>query len=575
MGLPPGPDAAPTTDATAERLHHAIEGAGVGTVLLDGQGRITYANPAGVSLLNTSRLTASPDGLVGRSLSEFFHTDDRHLVAVPPVARDPGEHKALPTEVRLALAGPLPRWVSVHLSSLDTDATGRAWLVQFEDVTIRRKLARTLAQSEVTARSALDALEQGVILATGDGTIHLLNPAAERLLGFSALELSQQWQSGLWKTFDEHGVELPFDARPIFQARTSRKPVIGQLVGWKRSDGATTLLRVSCVPDADGAEGFVVAFTDVTAEHRMTLDLRRFSHLFQHANDVITIIDTTGTVMYSSPSARRVLGYPEGHEYPNGILGLVHPDDLAHATKELRALIANTRTDEAFNVRVLANSGEWRHLETMGVNLLDEPAVGGIVLTSRDITDRQRLTEQLVHRAAHDDLTDLPNRRALSTRLEHALATAQSERRHIAVCFIDLDGFKQVNDTFGHAAGDHLLIDVAEGIRNNLRHTDLAARFGGDEFVVVLDPVHSRADASSIAARLHAAISRHDARWQPGVEFGVSIGLAVSEADDTPSTLLKRADTALYRAKTHNRSSVQLAEAAAAEVGRVSSPGRD
>ena len=548
-----------TYESLSDTIRAAIETSGIGTVLLDQQGCVTYANLAGAHILGEPI-----QKLAGRSFIELVHVEDQHWVA-RMLTTGPQPAISTSSDSRLARPSEVTPWIRMHTAPLHTNDPSVVWLVQMEDITQRHHLETALARSEETAESSLNALEQGVILAAPDGTIHRMNPAAERLLGFDASALSALWQTGQWETFDEHGTLLSGEARPILRARSTGEAVMGQLVGWRRRDGVIVMLRVSCVPDADGFGGFVVAFTDISVEHQMMVDLRRFRYLFQHANDIITVVDAQGQVLYGSPSTQRVLGFPDGWHHPDGVLGLVHPDDLERAGLELQALITNERMDEPFNVRVQAHSGEWRNLESVGVNLLDEPDVRGVVITSRDTTDRQHLAEQLAHRAAHDELTDLPNRRMLESRLTDALGRAKIDDRHIGLCFIDLDGFKTVNDTLGHAAGDKLLIDVADTIRRNIRSGDTAARVGGDEFVVVLNPVVGPSAAFAIASRLRDAIVSDVQRESPGIAFGASVGLAISEFHDTPSSLLKRADTALYRAKANHGSAVELAPDALTE----------
>lgn len=187
--------------------------------------------------------------------------------------------------------------------------------------------------------------------------------------------------------------------------------------------------------------GMVIAFADVTAEREMIRDLARFRYLFQNANDIITVVDETGHVRYASPSNERVLGYPDGWRHPVDILGIVHPEDLDTAAKELTALLAGDRGPEPFLVRVQAFDGTWRTVDRIGVNLLDEPAVGGIVITARHATERARLTEELAHRATHDELTDLPSRRLLEARLADALVSGIRDDTRVGLCFVDLDGW--------------------------------------------------------------------------------------------------------------------------------------
>ncbi len=546
---------------------------------------------------------------------------------------------------------------------------------EIEESGHERALAAALRRSEEAARVSLDALEQGVILADTAGKILRINPAAERILGFTAAELTELWTGSSWETYDESGLVIAPDRRPLARAAASGQPVIGEVVGWRRRDGSRILVRVSCIPIVDSG-GLVIAFTDITDEHlarrlldatletapvglvifdenrsimrcnptfaqqagrsvedlvgtdvmnlvhpsdrpaatvvgqvvrsgaqagaldqrvvrpdgseiwvnthlavlthanrpvavaatfdvtehrRMLLELSRFAHLFRNANDIITVVDRSGRVLYASPSSERVLGYPDGYKHPDGILGLVHPEDLDCAAGELAALIAGTRGPEPFTVRVTSFSGEWRYIECVGVNLLDEPDVAAIVITARDTTERVRLAEQLAHRAGHDTLTDLPNRHLLESRLDQALARSEREENHVGLCFIDLNGFKNINDTLGHAAGDAVLVAVADRLRETIRAGDTAARVGGDEFVIILDPVTGPGQALAVANRIRDAIADLPHSALNAAKCGASIGLATSQQGDTSSGLLNRADAAMYRAKAHHKFSIEVA----------------
>jgi diguanylate cyclase (GGDEF)-like protein len=174
------------------------------------------------------------------------------------------------------------------------------------------------------------------------------------------------------------------------------------------------------------------------------------------------------------------------------------------------------------------------------------------------VTERVHLTEQLAHRALHDTLTDLPNRQLFETTLRQALSRTRRDNTLVALCFIDLDGFKGINDTYGHSVGDDLIVSVANRIRMAIRDGDLAARVGGDEFVVVLDNVSGPAQALAAATRLRDTLIQNRV-GEPGTRCGASIGLAVSRPDDTVSSLLNRADAAMYRAKAHHNSMIEMA----------------
>lgn len=326
-----------------------------------------------------------------------------------------------------------------------------------------------------------------------------------------------------------------------------------------RPDGAEMWVNVhvTVIPDPDRPLGVIATF-DVTERRRMMQQLDRFSHLFRHSNDLVTVIDATGNVLYTSPSSVRILGYPHGYRDSTGVFGLVHPDDRDRMRRELEQLLDGTRADAPFTTRVIRADGEVRHMECVVTNLLDEPAVQGIMITGRDVTDRVQLTEQLAHLALHDPLTELPNRELLRATIEAALDNPQNRGGRVGLCFIDLDGFKQVNDTRGHDAGDRLIKAIANRLRHTVRICDLAARIGGDEFVVLLDGVDGQEQAEAIARRIHAGLTVPD---DDLATCGASVGVAVSVPGDTASTLLRRADAAMYAAKSSGADKVCVAPA--------------
>jgi diguanylate cyclase (GGDEF)-like protein len=187
-------------------------------------------------------------------------------------------------------------------------------------------------------------------------------------------------------------------------------------------------------------------------------------------------------------------------------------------------------------------------------NLLDNPSVGGLVLNTRDISERRQLEDQLVHQAFHDSLTSLANRALFKDRVDHALARTKRQTPSVAVLFLDLDGFKEVNDSLGHAAGDRLLIQVAERLHSCVRPSDTVARFGGDEFAVLIEDASDDIDVTMVAERVLEGLR------QPfevnGRELHVrgSMGIARMESDvDGADHLLRNADLAMYRAKAAGR----------------------
>jgi diguanylate cyclase (GGDEF)-like protein len=205
----------------------------------------------------------------------------------------------------------------------------------------------------------------------------------------------------------------------------------------------------------------------------------------------------------------------------------------------------------------------WRYLEARGSNRVEDPDVRGFVLNCRDTTERRTLERQLAHQAFHDSLTGLPNRALFMDRTERALARARRRKTAVAVLFMDLDNFKIVNDSLGHEAGDRLLVAVAESITGSVRPEDTVARFGGDEFTVLLEDAESAEEATRVAARVARALRAPFSVAGQEVFVTTSIGISLNRsAEEQPGDLLKNADLAMYRAKAKGKDGFEVFEPA-------------
>jgi diguanylate cyclase (GGDEF)-like protein/PAS domain S-box-containing protein len=301
---------------------------------------------------------------------------------------------------------------------------------------------------------------------------------------------------------------------------------------------------------------------------------RRFRALVQSSQDLVFVFDTTGTVTYASPSSARVLGFlPERMLGPDKAI-LVHPDDLDALRNAMRQAAATAGGHAELLFRVQRFDGTWCWVEGDATNLVDDSAVGGTVVNIRDVTDRRAAESFIRHQALHDPLTGLPNRTLFADRLEHALARQSRHGGYVAVLVVDLDGFKTVNDSLGHAAGDALLVAVAQRFETALRDFDTIARLGGDEFVMVVDSLEVPDQAGRIARRVLDVLARPFAVADRDVVVGASIGVVVadgSRTDVADDSLLRNADTAMYRAKRECKGCYRVFEASmhAAAVQRL------
>ncbi|MFJ1981703.1 putative bifunctional diguanylate cyclase/phosphodiesterase [Streptomyces albogriseolus] len=335
----------------------------------------------------------------------------------------------------------------------------------------------------------------------------------------------------------------------------------------------------------------IMLLDNITLTQELAQAENHFRSLVQGSSDVIMIAAPSGVLRYVSPAAAGVYGRPAEDLVGTELASLIHPEDLGRVVHEVRRFLAadpveepTTRIECRFRSGGGGASRSWgspRSSETgsggeagSGETWLNVESTvnrhhGGLIFNSRDVTERVRLQAQLQHNAEHDPLTDLPNRVLFTRRVQQALSGRRaSDRgaalRGTAVLFIDLDGFKGVNDTIGHQAGDELLVQAARRLQDAVRKGDTASRLGGDEFaaLIVGDGVRDR-DARErhileLADRLRATLSQPYLIDGNDVRVNASIGVAFAEPGIGAGELLRNADLAMYRAKAAGKGRVEL-----------------
>ncbi|MEU8240321.1 sensor domain-containing diguanylate cyclase [Actinoplanes missouriensis] len=270
----------------------------------------------------------------------------------------------------------------------------------------------------------------------------------------------------------------------------------------------------------------------------------RFQALIQHAPDLVSVLDGRGRIVFSSPSSQAVLGFKTGALIGHSVFELVHPDDEPEMRERLSRLIDEPNGAINLQCRIRSAGGEYRWFDFTASNQLHNPSLDGVVINARDVSETKAFHERLAHEAQHDPLTGLPNRR----RMQDALGSSLSDAP-VAVLFVDLDGFKPVNDAYGHEAGDELLRQVADRLTACVRETDVLSRVGGDEFVVLMPGVLSEKDAATMSGRIRYVLELPFRIAGQEIRIGASIGVHLAPAAENPDAALRAADHAMYAIK--------------------------
>ncbi len=506
---------------------------------------ILEVNHAAVATYGYSR-----DGFLALRLTDLYPAEDVAALLMSP--RQPG---GLPAEQRHRHQDGAALAVEATISALEFG--GRPALL-----CINRAITETSpamqAQQRLSRQNALilNSAGNGIFGLDGEGRTTFANPAVEAMTGYTAQEMIGQVQHALVHHSYPDGRPYPREDCPIYAAlRDGAVHRVADEVFW-RKDGSPLPVEYVSTPIVENGEviGAVVAITDITERKRTEQALGTSEALFrvltEHGSDLVTIVNADGTIRYASPSFQRILGYAPEQMVGHGMLELVHPDDVADQVgPRLAARLRTPGLGTPVEFRARHADGSWRTIEAVGNNMLDDPVAQGIIINARDVTERARMEEDLRHQTLHDTLTGLPNRTLLDDRLSQALLSATRAGSTLALLLLDLDRFKEINDTFGHHRGDQVLRLVAARLRATLRASDTLARLGGDEFAIVL-PAQDERGAEHSARRVVTALEEPIEAEGSFFQLEVSIGIAVGpQHGGEPDTLLRRADVAMYVAK--------------------------
>jgi diguanylate cyclase (GGDEF)-like protein/PAS domain S-box-containing protein len=409
---------------------------------------------------------------------------------------------------------------------------------------------QALHESEARFRAVFDASVVSMCLIDLDGNVHAANQSLLNMLGYELGDVHGRSPRDIiaWPTeriFEEFK-QLLAGERENIEFETELRTRDGGLM-WVHL--ATSLVRAQ-----DDSPSYIITLVQDISDRKRSEAIiqqtdQRVRELVQNSSDVISVISQNGVVEFMSPSVRRMLGYE-----PDSLLGKPFIDLITGETRASFELIVDDLQDRPRHttraeMRAIHQDGTWRWLEVVCTNLTDVAGVGGIVVNARDVTDRKAFERQLERQAFYDSLTALPNRVAFRERLDTACAGAVAANSTVAVLFLDLDRFKLINDSLGHGGGDQTLVAVGQRIVDTLRPGEIVARFGGDEFAVLIESA-TMARAMQTATRIHRALQRPMPIGHRVSTVEASIGIALSdEVLACGGDLIRAADIAQYRAK--------------------------
>ena len=529
----PGRNQIATTLADVpEWLVLAHESAAVGAAVISLEGQVLWINRAMLALARTP-----VDLVLGKSVADLVNPSDRELIAAAMLAL---------RSQNVAMArvhGPAPgTWLHVSLSRLPEAGEGAAVLAQAVDITESVQAQMSL---EVMSENVLDI----VALVDDAGAVQWMSPSVRPVLGLDPESLVDTPIVGLIAPEDLIGFE---DA--VSGAEPGQEPAT-RTVRFRSTSGAYRYMSVTARPVTDTGAGTrtAIAMRDVTEERRAKRELARSEEQFRMAMlgapEGMAVTDSQDRIVQVNPALSELLGAPGssliGHRFREFI-----PEEEREEVDQwrIRLLRGNASIERCQHRLASATSEVWvDHSVGIMRDDLGNPAL--FVHQFADRTAARRLEADLTYRASHDLQTGLANKESLKTRLAARLGLPAESTSTVGVLFCDIDNLKPINDRFGHLAGDAVISAVANRLERAVRRQDEVARYGGDEFFIVLDHCSSVEELALVARNVQSAASHPVETAGTPVEVSISVGAVLAESTAETDDALRRADEALYRAK--------------------------
>ena len=514
-------------------------------VVIDATGHVLWGNAAAERFFGRSLASS-----LGMSGLDLVHPDDLDF-AMLSLASVQTKTRGLPIEVRLRSTTGW-RLAEVIGAPLAGSAAG-ALILSFRDLTKRRSF-EVAGDDDAKFRSLVHYAAALTMLVSADGTVDSASGALPRLLGQDPSEVVGGPLEALVDPADHDALRGALAASAAGPPGAARAPVVEVRLRHASEGPIPFELTIVNLLDEPTVRGFVVSGHDQTArkaiEEELLSTLSLLSATLDSTGDGILVVDLHGAITSYNRRFVEMWKLPEELLLSRDdaaaidfVLGQL--DNPAVFLEKVTELYAHPEA-ESHDVLHFADG---RVFDRYSQPQYVDGEIVGRVWCFRDSTDRARLEAQLAHQALHDSLTGLANQSLFRDRVEHSIERLDRGEGHVAVLFLDLDNFKDVNDSLGHSAGDRLLVEVAQRLERCLRSRDSAARLGGDEFAILLEDLHDDREAVQVADRILSAFREPFALDGTNVSTSVSIGIASGALGMASDQLLRNADLAMYAAK--------------------------
>ena len=552
-----------TLQESNERFSASFADANIGMALVSLDHSIIETNQAFCEMLGYSK-----DQLTGRFFNDITHADDIDTSFDHHHKLITGEIDNYHFEKRYLHKQGHEIWALLNVSLVrDKDTTPIYTIAQIQDITERKHAENKLRTSEVKYRAIFETSNVGMAMCKLDGTLIECNQTYLDIIGYTEEEaMKLTYWDVTPREFEEYEAEQLQSLTETGRYGPYEKEYIG-----KDGSRIPVLLSGTLVEEIDGSEYIWSIVQDIgerkQAEKALQGSEERFRALHDNNPHMLFGVDKYGKVLSVNQFGIEQLGYLEEQLVGKSIINVFYEEDRVLAEEYLQKCFAEPNKVHNWELRKVRQDGSILWVRETARILCDMEEATKVLIVCEDITVTRRLSEQLSYQANHDTLTGLVNRREFERRAVRLLSTVRQDNDEHALCFMDLDQFKVVNDTCGHTAGDEMLRQLSSLLQDTVRHRDTLARLGGDEFGVLMEHC-SLDDARRVASSLQKVVQDYQFSWE-GRSFnvGVSIGLVpITETTINLTQLLKDADAACYMAKDKGRNRIQEYHAEDSEI---------